>query len=375
MAGALAGIRVLDLTRARTAPFCTQILADFGAEVIKIEPPSGEPGRHEEPLVEGISAYFYSVNRNKKSVILNLKSEAGCTAFKELVTTADVVVDNFRPGVMDRLGLGYKDLHLVNPRVIYCALSGFGATGPYSQIPGHDINFQAISGLLGLTGTPDGRPAISQVPLAGFAGGTMYAVVAILLALFHRTRSGEGQFCDIAMLDAAISFLSSGIAFWSGGGKLPKMGADSLTGGFAYYNTYQTSDQRYLALGAIEKKFWTAFCSRIERPQYIEWQFDELQQPAMIADIKNIIAQKTMQQWMDYFDGYEVCLTPVLTLEEAAKHPQVQARKMMIEAPDSSNAGDLIVAGSPIKMSATPANIKLVFAEPGEHTEEILKAV
>lgn len=374
MATALAGIRVLDLTRSRTAPFSTQILADFGAEVIKIEPEDGEPGRHEAPIIDGNSAYFYSVNRNKKSIIINLKSASGVKAFKQLVSTSDVVIHNFRPGVMERLGLGYHELRAINKGIIYCALSGYGATGPCSQIPGHDINFQAISGLLGLTGTPDGRPAISQVPLAGFAGGTMYAVVAVLLALFHRQRTGEGQFCDVAMLDAAISYLSSGLAAWTGAGELPKIGSDSLTGGYAYYNIYRTADNRYLALGAIESKFWIAICQLLERSQYIEQQFNAEQQSAMINDFNAIFARKTMAEWLDYFAGHEVCLTPVLSLEEAAEHPQVQARRMMIKASEAG-INNLILAGSPLKMSATPPSIKLVFSEIGEHNEEILKAI
>lgn len=371
MAGALDGIRILDFTRTRTTPFSTQILADFGAEVIKIEPPGGEIGRHEEPIIEGNSVYFYSVNRNKKSVTLDLKSESDLVIFKELVNTADVVVESFRPGVMERLGLGYQALKLIKSSIIYCSLSGFGATGPYSQVPAHDINYQAVSGLLGLTGTAEGRPAVSQVPLAGFAGGAMYAVVAILLALFHRQRTGEGQYCDVSMLDAAISYLSSGLAAWSAAGELPQMGNDSLTGGYAYYNTYKTADGRYLALGAIELKFWQTFCERMQRPHYITWQFVKEQQPAMKADLDHIFAQKTMAEWLEYFAGYDVCLTPVLTLEETARHPQVLARNMIFMAPSTSHAGNQMLAGSPIKMSATPPVIKPVFALLGEHNEEL----
>jgi crotonobetainyl-CoA:carnitine CoA-transferase CaiB-like acyl-CoA transferase len=253
-------------------------------------------------------------------------------------------------------------------------LSGFGSTGPYSHIPGHDINFQAISGLLGLTGTSDGQPAVSQVPLAGFAGGDMYAVIAILLALFYRERTGIGQYCDISMLDSAISYLSSGLAAWSGWGKLPPMGADSLTGGFAYYNIYRTADWRWLSLGAIELKFWTAFCERLERPQYIEWQFDPDRQEAIIADLRQIFAQKTMSEWLEHFADLDICLAPVLTLEETAEHPQVQARQMIFPAPHDSHAGNCMLAGSPIKMSVTPPEIKPIYARAGEHNEEILNS-
>jgi len=228
--------------------------------------------------------------------------------------------------------------------------------------------------LLGLTGTSDGQPAVSQVPLAGFAGGAVYAVIAILLALFHRQRTGVGQYCDVSMLDAAISYLSSGLGAWSGSGELPQMGTDSLTGGYAYYNTYRTSDYRYLSLGAIELKFWTAFCERLERPQYIAWQFDPDKQETMIADLRHIFAQKTMHEWLDYFADYEICLAPVLTLEEASQHPQVQARHMIFPAPDASHAGNCMLAGSPIKMSVTPPEIKPVFAQVGEHNQEILNS-
>lgn len=369
----LDGIRVLDLARARTGPFTTQILADFGAEVIKIEPPKqGEAGRHEPPIIDGTSAYFYSVNRNKKSFTINLKSESGKIIFKKLAAQSDVILDQFRPGVMERLGLGYDELKKDNNRLIYCALSGFGSTGPMKNWAGHDINLQSLSGLLGLTGTQNGRPAISQVPLAGFAGGTMFAVIAILLALASRERTGQGQFCDVSMLDSAVSYLTTGIAAWTGWGEELEMGNDTLTGKYAFYNIYETADNRFVSLGAIEKKFWVNFCEKIGVPEYIELQWDESKQEEIIARIQDIIKSKPLNYWVDLLQNEDSCFTPLLTLDEMFSHPQIKDREMVIEAPVKGPKSPLLLAGTPIKLSDTPAKINLTFSGIGEHNKEIL---
>lgn len=372
----LDGIRVLDLSRARTGPFTTQILADFGAEVIKIEPPvQGEPGRHEPPVLDGFSAYFYSVNRNKKSLTLNLKSEEGKQIFKRLAAQSDVILDQFRPGVMEKLGLSYEELRKENSRLIYCALSGFGNTGPMKYWAGHDINLQSLSGLLGLTGAKNGKPAISQVPLAGFAGGTMFAVTAILLALISREKTGQGQFCDISMLDSAVSYLTTGIAAWTGWGQTLEMGNDTLTGKYAFYNIYETADNRFVSLGAIEKKFWVNFCEKIGVPEYIELQWEESKQEEIIGRIQDIIKSKPLNYWVDLLEDENSCFTPLLTLEEMASHPQIKDREMIIEAPVNGPNGPLLLTGTPIKLSSTPAEINLTFSGIGEHNREILLSI
>lgn len=369
----LNGIKVLDLTNARTGPFSTQILADFGAEVIKIERvKSGESGRSEQPLIEGQSTYFYAVNRNKKSLTLNLKEDQGREVFKSLADDCDVIVVQFRPGVMERLGLGYETLKEKNPRLIYCSLTGFGTNGAMSSVAGHDINYQSISGLLGLTGTRKGIPAISQVPLAGFAGGAMYTVVAILLALLHREKTGMGQFCDVAMLDSAISYLSSGLAAWSGYGELPRMGMDVLTGGNPSYNVYETSDHQYIALGALEPKFWEGFCRKVERLEWIDIINDSNSHKHLIVEVESLIKTRTKDEWVEFFKNEDICFSPVLSLEEMVNHPQVKARQMICKVPIEGPLGSLHLAGSPIKLSKTPARQDIYFSTAGENNLEIL---
>ncbi|HEX3011833.1 MAG TPA: CoA transferase, partial [Syntrophomonadaceae bacterium] len=249
----LEGIKVLDLSRYLPGPFCTQLLADFGAEVIKVEDPrGGDLGRHLAPLIENQSARFYTVNRNKKSITLDLKQEEGKAAFKKLVLNSDVVVDQFRPGVMDKLGLGYENLREVNDKIIYCTLTGYGLNGPLRNTAGHDINYLSLAGITELTGTSQGKPAICAAQIADIAGGSLYSVIAILLALAARDKTGQGQLCDIAMMDGAVSLLSYTLGEWSGWGRLPERGGDVLTGGYAFYNIYQTKDNKYVSLGALE---------------------------------------------------------------------------------------------------------------------------
>jgi len=232
----LEGIKVLDLSRYLPGPLAAQILADFGAEIIKIEDRKGELGRFLEPMINDTSARFYTVNRNKKSMGLDLKQSEGKEIFKKLVAEADIVVDQFRPDVMNKLGLGYEVLKEINPRIIYCIITGYGLTGPMRDAAGHDINYLNIAGVTELLGTKDGPPAMCGVQIADTAGGSLYSVIAILLALAAREKTGRGQLCDVAMMDGALSLLAYTIGEWSGGdGNLPKRGGELLTGGYATY--------------------------------------------------------------------------------------------------------------------------------------------
>ncbi|GAB6182229.1 CaiB/BaiF CoA-transferase family protein [Desulfotomaculum defluvii] len=373
----LEGVKVLDLSRYLPGPFCTQILADFGAEVIKVEDPKGgDLGRWLPPLINGESARFYTVNRNKKSITLDLKKEEGKTIFKQLVTTCDVVIDQFRPGVMSKLGLDYEKLKEINPKIIYCAITGYGISGPLRDVAGHDLNYLSLAGVTELTGTYQGQPAMSGVQIADIAGGTLYAVSAILLALIHRARTGKGQLCDIAMLDGSISLLSYTLGEWSGSEKLPERGNDLLTGGYACYNIYQTKDQKYISLAAIEEKFWVQFCQKINRKEYIETQLIPERQLEMQEDIRGIMLEKTRDEWVDFFATSDICLTPVLTLDEMCRHPQVAAREMILKlTSDNSDGKDIVLTGVPIKLSESPGEVKLTFPKLGEHNEEVLSAV
>ncbi|MEQ8235645.1 MAG: CaiB/BaiF CoA-transferase family protein [Syntrophomonadaceae bacterium] len=367
----LEGIKVLDLSRYLPGPFCTQILADFGAEVIKVEDPrGGDLGRTLTPCIEGESARFPTVNRNKKSITLDLKQEAGKEIFRQLVAKADVVVDQFRPGVMKKMGLDYDALKKVNRGIIYCAITGYGWTGPMKDAAGHDLNYLNLAGVTGMTGVYKGRPAMSGVQIADIAGGTLYSVIAILLALASREKTGEGQLCDVAMLDCSISLLAYTLGEWAGWGRLPEMGNDVLTGGYACYNVYECKDGKHVSLGAVEDKFWAEFCEKLDRAEYIKPQWNPALQQDIQADIRAIMMTRTRDEWVEFFAHNDICFTPVLTMEEMCNHPQVIAREMILKLPNFKGTGrDIPLTGVPIKMSGTPGEAVLTFPKLGEHTD------
>jgi len=370
----LEGIKILDLSRYLPGPFCTQILADFGAEIIKVEDPKGgDLGRSLTPLIEDESARFYTVNRNKKSITLDLKKEEGKAIFRKLVATSDVVVDQFRPGVMRKMGLDYENLRAINEGIIYCAITGYGMTGPMRDAAGHDLNYLNLSGVTELTGTYQGMPAMSGVQIADIAGGTLYAVIAILLALSSREKTGLGQLCDVAMMDGSISLLAYTLGEWSGWGRLPERGNDVLTGGYACYNVYKAKDDRYVSLGAVEDKFWAEFCDKIGRPEYVKLQWNMSLQQDIQADVRAIMLGKTRDEWVEFFAKSDICFTPVLTLEEMCAHPQVIARDMILKLSNVKGSGkEVALTGVPIKLSGTPGVAKLTFPQLGEHTEQVL---
>jgi crotonobetainyl-CoA:carnitine CoA-transferase CaiB-like acyl-CoA transferase len=370
----LEGIKVLDLSRYLPGPFCTQILADFGAEVIKVEDPKGgDLGRSLTPLIEDESARFYTVNRNKKSITIDLKKEEGKSIFRKLAASSDVVVDQFRPGVMKKMGLDYENLRTINEGIIYCAITGYGMTGPLRDAAGHDINYLNLSGVTELTGTYQGMPAMSGVQIADISGGTLYSVIAILLALASREKTGQGQLCDVSMMDASISLLAYTLGEWAGWGKLPERGNDVLTGGYACYNVYKTKDNRYVSLGAVEDKFWAEFCVKIGRSEYIKPQWNKLLQQDMQDDVRAIMLTKTRDEWVEFFASSDICFTPVLDLEEMCSHPQVIAREMILKLTNVKGSGkDVPLTGVPIKLSGTPGVAKLSFPKLGEHTDALL---
>ncbi|HZK43395.1 MAG TPA: CaiB/BaiF CoA-transferase family protein [Syntrophomonadaceae bacterium] len=372
----LTGIRILDLSRYLPGPFCTQLLADFGAEVVKIEQPGvGDPGRQLAPVVNGMSTRFYTVNRNKKSITLDLKKAEGQEVFKKLIPQFDVVIDQFRAGFMDDLGIGYEVLKNINDRIIFCAISGYGQDGPMYATAGHDLNYLSYAGVTGTTGSRQGAPAMSGVQIADIAGGTMYAVIAILMALAAREKTGQGQMCDVSMLDGAVSLLAYTMGEWSGNSLIPGIGDGVLTGGYACYNIYETRDKKHVSIGAIEIKFWEGFCEKLDRSQYIAQQWEKAQQKEMIDDIADIMKQKNRDEWVEFFAEDDICFSPVLDLQEMSEHPQVQARQMVEKIPDPSGSGKTIaLTGIPFKLSATPGQMVLNFPGLGEHNEEIYLA-
>jgi crotonobetainyl-CoA:carnitine CoA-transferase CaiB-like acyl-CoA transferase len=364
-------IRVIDLTRLLPGPYCTMFLADFGAEVIKIEEPIlGDYTRWEEPKAETDSAIFSSLNRNKKSVTLNLKSDQGKELFKELIKTADVLVESYRPGVMDRLGLGYDTLKAMNPRLIYCAITGFGQTGPYAKLPGHDMNYLSYAGLLELQGERKQKPFPPPVQIADIGGGALMAVIGILTAVIARNETGKGQFIDISMLDGTVSWLQTLLPNFLVNHELPKRGELPLSGSKACYEVYETADQRYLSVGALEEKFWAEFCRGIEREDIIaDLHAPQNKQDELKLEIGKIMKTKTLHEWLDIFANYETCVSPVLTFVEMTKDPQIRERGMIQEIPGLAG----IHIGIPIKLSDTPGSINSIAPKLGEHNEEILK--
>lgn len=372
----LEGIKVLDLTRLLPGPYGTMLLGDLGAEVIKIEEPEqGDYARWNPPQINGIGSRHLLLNRNKKSITLNLKRPAGKEIFLKLVQdNADVLIEQFRPGVMDRLGLGYKDLEKINQRLIYCSLTGFGQNGPYQNVAGHDINYIGLGGILGITGEKDGPPVIPGIQIADLVGGGLYAVIGILTALIAREKTGRGQYVDVSMLDGVVSLIPDAAALYFAEGRAPGRGERRLTGGLPQYQVYRTKDGKYLAVGALEEKFWANLCRGMGKPEWAD-KIPRENDPRC-AEIKKEMAEifltKTRQEWIDLLMFRDTCLAPVLTLEETFQDPQVRHRNMLVEI-NHPRAGKIKQIGVPIKFSATPGEVSAPAPEIGEHTEEILK--
>ena len=312
---ALEGLRVLDLTRLLPGAVATQLLRDFGAEVIKIEAPGSGDYARSLLTTDGDSPIFAATNRGKKSIVLDLKTPDGREALLRLVETADILIEGFRPGVMARLNLGYDELKKRNSRLIVAALTGYGQRGKFRDLAGHDINYLALAGVLDLIGAKDGPPAIPGIQIADLAGGAMQAVIGILLGLMARERTGEGQFVDVSMMDGSASLLTIALAT---GGK-SKRGDDTLTGRYACYNVYRCKDGRWLSVGALETKFWRNLCREIGREDLIGDQFAP---PPRQSEIKSVLvesfAKQTAEDWFAMLGPKDCCVAPVRTALEAA---------------------------------------------------------
>ena len=366
----LQGVRVLDLSRLLPGPYCSQMLADFGADVVKLEDVErGDYLRDFPPCGERWSVLYDSVNRNKRSITIDLKQEAGKAVFRDLVRHYDVLIEGFRPGVMDKLGLGYESLREINPRLIYCAITGYGQDGPYKFQGGHDINYLSFAGITGLFGEQDGNPAMGDIQIADIGGGALMAVIGILLALQARSVTGRGQFCDISMLDGVVSWLPFILAKF-GAGEKPVRGTGLLGGSYACYQVYPTADGRYLSLGALEEKFWVGFCRLIGREEYIDRQMDLAAQPEMIRSLQEMFRQKSQIDWLDFFAGQDLCLSPVNELAQVLEDPQIRHRRMIV--PMAEETSTLLLTGIPIKLSDTPGQIQTGSPAQGEHTRQIL---
>ena len=365
----LDNITVLDLTRLLPGAVATMTLGDFGARVIKIEEPgTGDPARG----MGYRSAYFFATNRNKQSVAIDLKKPAGRAVFLKLVERADVVVEGNRPGVMKRLGLDYETLCTVNPRIVYCAITGYGQDGPYRHEAGHDINYIGIAGVLGLNGAKDSAPVIPGVQIADLAGGSMQAVIGILLALAARGRSGEGQMVDISMMDGALAMMQIPLATYFATGKMPQRGNETLSGRYACYNVYETSDGKYLSLGALEPKFWVNTCTTIGREDLIQLQYAEgTIQDECLATMRAIFKSKPASEWLESFKGVDACLMPINDASELINDPQVQHRGLIAEL-DHPVEGRLRQIAQTVRLNGTPATIEQPPPQLAAHTRVVL---
>lgn len=366
----LEDIRVLDLTRLLPGPFCSLLLADFGADVIKVEDTgAGDYLRWWPPHYEGVadSAMFLALNRGKRSIRLDLKSEGGRAALLRAARGADIVLESFRPGVMDRLGVGYEALRAENPRLVYCAITGYGQEGADRERSGHDINYLGLVGLLGLTGAGDGPPVVPAGQIADLGGGALMAAFAILAALRERDRSGEGQLVDVAMADGALSWLAMTAAAFLADGEVPRRGELELAGGLVCYRPYACADG-WVTLGALEPKFWEAWCRGVGREDLIAEHRAAAGTPVH-REVEAIFAGRTRAEWEAFAGEHDCCLEPVLDLDEAL----ARASHMVVEVEQPGAERPVRQLGVPVRMSRTPGDPRRRPAPgPGEHTHEVL---
>lgn len=365
----LDGTRVLDLTRLLPGAFCTLLLADMGADVVKVEEPtSGDYMRWYPPLVDGQSVLFNALNRNKRSLSLNLKSEIGRDLFLALARRADVVVEGNRPGVMDRLGVGWPVLREHNPKLVMCAITGYGQSGPWAQRAGHDLNYMAVAGALSLNGRPGDPPHPLAVQVADLGGGGQAAAVAILGALLGVARGGEGRFLDVSMTDGAFSWLAVPFAQVRHEGRRLDRGMHRLTGRYACYGVYECADGRHLSVGALEPKFWRTLCEALGRPDLVDRQYVEgEEQERLKAELAAVFATRARSEWERLLGGIEACCEPVLELDEVAGHPQIRARGLVVDQP----TGVEIAPGVRLDQGWRRMDAPRL----GEHTAEVLAEV
>jgi alpha-methylacyl-CoA racemase len=375
----LSDIRVLDLSRLLPGGFCSLMLADFGAEVLKVEDTGmGDYIRWSPPYYEGAedsarSALYLALNRGKRSIRLNLKEERGREVLLKLVKEHDVLLESFRPGVLDRLGVGYDRLREENPGLVYCAITGYGQDGPYRDRSGHDMNYLGLIGLLGLTGEKDGPPIMSGGQIADLGGGALMAAFGILAALHERERSGEGQLVDVSMADGALSWLALVAGRYLADGMVPKRGEPELAGGLVCYRPYACKDG-WVTLGALEPKFWQAWCRGVGREDLIEKQFERPGSEAH-AEVERIFLERTRDEWQQFATQNDCCLEPVLDIAEALDSELVRAREMVVELDQPGVDKPVRQLGVPVKLSRTPGKVDKPGPALGQHTDEVLQTL
>lgn len=367
----LAGLRVLDLTRLLPGPVATQHLADLGADVVKIEDTGeGDYARTMGARPGETSAFFKLVNRNKRALRLDLKKPEGVAVFRRLTLSADVVVEGFRPGVMDKLGIGYAALSEINPRLVLCSISGYGQDGPYAQRAGHDINYIGYAGVLDQIGAAGGPPVVPNFQIGDLLGGAATPLVGLLAAVIDARATGRGRHVDVAMTDAVFAHAVFPLAGLLARLAPPPRGADLLSGGVPCYGVYATADGRHLAVGALEKKFWELLCDTLERPDLKPFHlaFGARGEQAK-RELAAVFAGRTQAEWAEVFDRVDCCVTPVLNIGEALDNEQLRARGMVVET------DGLPQLAPPYKLSGFDFAIERGAPSPGQHSEAILREV
>lgn len=384
LASALSGIKILDITGLGPASLVSMTMGDMGAEVLKIDMP---PGGGHRGVGDGL-AYFpesdeesermtahMATNRNKKNLALNLRTEAGQAIFHKLARTYDVVIESFRPGVMDRMNVGYQNLAQINPRIIYCSVSGYGQDGPYRGFPGHDANYSGMGGVLGLTGEHhDDSPVMALNVVADMAVAYLNATIGVLLAICARERTGRGQLVDISMTDGVVSLLAGvpGAVEYFYTGVVPRRGETMTSGTVPFYAVYQTKDDKYLSLCSIEPRFWQNLCRALDREDLMPHEFaPSPKKDEVFRELKQIFLTKTRDEWFDLLTKADVPVGKVLALDEVFRDPQVLHRQMLLEI-DHPRFGKVNQVGIGIKLSDTPGEVRSLAARLGQHTDEVL---
>jgi len=362
--GSLSGIKVIDLSRMLPGPYCSMVLADHGAEVISIE----------KKEFEHSGLFFGSLYRNKKHMTLDLKTDKGLAILKQLLTDADVVIEGFRPGVMERLGLSYSQLKQKNKKIIYCSISGFGQTGEKKYTPGHDVNYLSHSGILSLFAEKGRPPSIPGVQIADILGGAQNAVIGILLAIHARQNTGEGQHIDISITDGLLGLLHLPMHYAALEGGHLETGDSFLSHRYACYNTYETKDGRYIALGGLEKIFWEKLCLHLNRPDLIELQYDEEKREEIKGFLSETFLLKNYEEWVEELEPLDACCSGVRTIDDVLDDSSFSKRQMIVQA-KGNNVGIEKKLGVPVKLSETPGSADGNIATFGGDTKEILTAL
>ncbi|MEX0800565.1 MAG: CaiB/BaiF CoA-transferase family protein [Dehalococcoidia bacterium] len=367
----LEGMRVLDLTRLAPGPYCTMLLGDLGADVVVVEEAPGAGRRFDIGMSERAQA-FNALGRNKRSVGLNLKDERAQEVFYRLSDKADVVVEGFRPGVAKRLGVDYETIHARNERVVYCSLSGYGQTGPYAGLVGHDLNYISIGGALGMTGWPGQPPAIPLNVIADFAGGGLYAAFAILAGVIAREKTGRGQYIDMAMSDGVTSLLAMAAGQYFATGQALRPGAEMLNGAWPCYNVYETKDGKWLSIGCLEPWFWQELCQALGCEEFVPHQSNREKFPEMFEWFRAKFREKGRDEWFEELRHRDICIAPVYSIDETFADPHVQARGMALEI-EHPEFGAVRQVGVGPKFSDTPGSVRSMAPMRGEHTAELLR--